>query len=74
MEVRPDPQRGHIALVRERETVVTFVDLGPVLNVWQYEGGVELDPDAARALGEALVAWADRKTVNPGGRWAAWVS
>jgi hypothetical protein len=61
MEVRPDPQRGHIALVRERETVISFADLGPVLHVWQYEGGVELDVEAARTLGEALIAWAVRK-------------
>lgn len=61
MEVKPDPGRGHIALVRDCETVVTFTDLGPVLHVWQCGGGVELDAATARELGEALVAWADRK-------------
>jgi hypothetical protein len=63
MRVRVEPQRGHISLYREGEAaVVTLVDLGPVLNLWQYEGGVELDPVTARELGEALVAWAARKS------------
>lgn len=63
MNVRVDPQRGHITLYRDGEAaVVTLVELGPVLNLWQYEGGVEIDPDVARGLGEALIAWADRKT------------
>jgi hypothetical protein len=66
MEVHPDPRRGHISLTREGEgpAVVTFVDLGPVLQVWQYEGGVELGPDSARALGTALLAWAERKAAR----------
>ena len=61
MEVKPDPRRGHIALVREGVTVASFTDLGPVLHMWQYEGGIELDAATARGLGETLVAWADRK-------------
>lgn len=65
MRVRVDPDRGHITLYREGEAaVVTLVDLGPVLNLWQYEGGVELDPAIARELGAALVAWADRKAAR----------
>lgn len=64
MQVHIDRKRGHITLAREDEAaVVTFVDLGPVLNLWQYEGGVELDHNAARDLGAALIAWADRKAV-----------
>lgn len=63
MRVRVEPQRGHITLYRDGEAaVVTLVDLGPVLNIWQHEGGVELDPEAARELGEALAAWAARKS------------
>ncbi|GHJ59117.1 hypothetical protein NOK12_16350 [Nocardioides sp. OK12] len=62
MNVRVDPQRGHITLYRDGEAaVVTLVELGPVLNLWQYEGGVEIDTEVARELGEALVAWAARK-------------
>jgi len=65
MQVRVDPQRGHITLYRDGEAaVVTLVDLGPVLNLWQYEGGVELDPDAACELGSALVKWAARKNAR----------
>lgn len=61
MRVVPDPRRGHIALVRGSETVVTWTDLGPVLQVWQMGSGVELTPDDARDLGAALTAWADKK-------------
>jgi hypothetical protein len=65
MEVKPDPRRGHIVLVDgDRGTVVAFTDLGPVLRLWQYDGGVELDPDAARCLSEALTEWADRKAAR----------
>jgi hypothetical protein len=66
MGVKVDRDRGHITLVREGEgqAVVTFVDLGPVLSVWQYEGGVELTPDTAMDLAAALAAWADRKTAR----------
>jgi hypothetical protein len=64
MEIKADRERGHIALVRGAETVVTFADLGPVLHVWQYGSGVELDPDAARSLGTALTEWADREAVR----------
>jgi hypothetical protein len=60
-----DPQRGHITLTGEGEAAsVTFVDLGPVLSVWQYAGGVELDHLTAKQLGTALVAWADRKAAR----------
>lgn len=61
MEVVADPIRGHIALVRGHETVVSFVDLGPVLQVWQHDGGVALTPGEVVELGVALVAWAKRK-------------
>lgn len=61
MEVRSDPRRGHIALVRGSETVVTFTDLGSVLQVWQHGNGVELTEQDARALAAALYGWANRK-------------
>lgn len=61
MRVVTDPKRGHVALVREGETVVTFTDLGPVLQVWQCGTGVELNSTDAGELGEALSAWAARK-------------
>lgn len=64
MKVVADARRGHIALVAdERGTVVIFTDLGPALQVWQYEGGVELTPDDAAALGAALTAWATKKAL-----------
>lgn len=64
MRVVADPKRGHVALVREGETVVTFTDLGPVLQVWQSGSGVELTPAEARRLGMALTKWANRKTTT----------
>lgn len=72
MDVVADPTRGHVALVREGETVVTFTDLGTVLQVWQMGSGVELNSTAAAELGEALTLWATRKArAEDGERWDA---
>jgi hypothetical protein len=59
--VHVDPRHGHI-----RVGDVIFADLHSVLNVWTY-GGCDLTPADARALGEALTAWADRR-MTAGGR------
>ena len=61
MQVKTDAQAGHITLHDGEQAGVAFVDLGPVLHLWQYQGGIELDPEAAQALGAALTAWGQRK-------------
>lgn len=62
---------GHILLPCSDDTsphgrAWVFVDLGTVLSVvtvgWR---GHLIDPTHARALGEALTAWADRKDPRP---------
>lgn len=60
--VKVDRQRGHISLVVDRKAEGVFVDLGSVLHWWAYTA-LHMTPDQARELGEALVAWADRKQV-----------
>lgn len=63
--VHVDPRYGHIAVeveqrAGERRDPIVFVDLGPVLNVWSWQGG-NLTPATARELGAALTAWAEKK-------------
>jgi hypothetical protein len=61
-EANGNKVRGHIALVEqgERHAGVTFVDLGFVLHLWT-QSSAQITPETARALGEELIAWADRK-------------
>lgn len=63
-EVHVDAVRGHI-----RVGDLVFCDLGRTFNVWSYSGA-NLDPEAARALGWALVRWAD-KGIPPEDPWVA---
>jgi hypothetical protein len=61
-EVHADPIRGHI-----RVGDLVFCDVTATLDVWARQS-IRLDTPTARALGEALVAWADRrdaKAVRP---------
>jgi hypothetical protein len=68
--VHADPVHGHIVLTgapehsAPRGRDVAFVDLGSVLQVWSGQGA-DLTPEIARQLGEALVAWADKKNPPP---------
>jgi hypothetical protein len=62
-----DERYGHVSVVGPHGTgraQVTFADLGPVLSLWSYQG-LDLSPELARSLGEALVAWADKKNPPP---------
>jgi len=62
-----DERYGHISVIGHTssgQADVTFTDLGSVLDLWAYQG-INLDPQLARTLGEALVAWADRKNPPP---------
>ena len=54
-KVYADPIRGHIRLGD-----VVFADLGTCLHLWSYTGH-RLTPAAARDLGNALLAWGQRK-------------
>lgn len=60
-----DEERGHIAVVvecldGEHPTAATFTDTGDTLHLWAFSAA-HLDTVQARALGEALIAWADRR-------------
>lgn len=59
--VRVDPQRQHITLVVDGVAEGAFVDLGSELHWWSHTA-LHLDAAHARTLGEALIAWADRRT------------
>lgn len=51
-----DPRYGHITCGE-----LVFCDMGPILHAWSWCGD-EIEPERARTLGEALIAWADRKS------------
>lgn len=60
--VTADEVRGHIAVA----PVGSFVDLGNgTLHLWAFQSG-HLGVVQARALGEALTAWADRQEADRG--------
>lgn len=61
MTVQADPVRGHITITGQDGRAVTFCDLGPVLNLWSFQG-TELTPDDATQLAHALTDWATKKT------------
>lgn len=59
--VRHDPVRGHITVSSDHGPAeLTFVDLGPVLDVWAHQG-VRLTPRSAAELGRVLLAWSASK-------------
>ena len=68
--VHADPVRGHIVVTGAPDhdapggRDVAFVDVGPSLDLWSYQGA-SLTPAIARELGKALVAWADKKNPPP---------
>ena len=50
---------------RCKQGVWTFLDMGPVLNVLTCTiHGNSIDPPRARALGQHLIAWADRREAS----------
>lgn len=63
--VKVDAERGHITLAANPfgQCDGAFVDLGSELHWWAHTS-LHLDPIGARLLGEALVAWADRKAAR----------
>jgi hypothetical protein len=60
--VKQDTAHGHITLAANPfgQCDGAFVDLGAELHWWAYTP-LHLDATGARALGRALIAWADRK-------------
>jgi len=66
--IHVDPKNHHISIVGQthggERRQVDLVDLGSCLSLWSGQG-VNLPPELARSLGEALVAWADRKNPPP---------
>jgi len=66
--IAADEARGHIGVVDEASprASAAFTDLGDgTLHLWAFSGS-HLDTVQARALGEALVAWADRREADRG--------
>lgn len=65
----PDKVRGHIAVLDSENggrASTAFTDLGNrTLHLWAFSSS-HLDTVQARALGEALVAWADRREADCG--------
>lgn len=61
--VKVDGVRGHITLAANPfgQCDGAFTDLGCELRWWA-NTSLHLDPVGARLLGEALIAWADRRT------------
>lgn len=65
VDIRVDGTHGHIVVTTgEDPREAVFADLGPVLHLWSGQGA-ELGPPTARALGKALIGWADRKDPPP---------
>lgn len=59
-EVKVDNPRGHISMVADGVGEGAFCDLGSELHWWSHSS-LHLGPEQARELGEALVAWADKR-------------
>lgn len=64
-EVVPDEVRGHIGIIAETDPEpglpVTFTSLGDgFLRLWS-KRGASFTPKTARALGSALIRWAERE-------------